>query len=129
MNAETEDMKLAKMKLRAEQGEPLAQIALGVMYFSGIGAPKDVGQAMKWIRLSAEQGLASAQHFLGLLYRKGRGVPQDYVQAYHWFNLAEAQGDENAKKAIAEVQTKMTPDQIDEAQKLSREFKPKIAMP
>jgi len=42
-----------------------------------------------------------------------------------WFNLASASGHEDAKTLREIVSKKMTPEQIAEAQKLSREWKPK----
>jgi len=64
---------------------------------------------------------------LGHLYNKGLGVPQDYVLAYMWFNLAVSLINEDAGKLRywLEVQVKMTPAQIAEAQRLAREWKPK----
>jgi hypothetical protein len=59
------------------------------------------------------------------MYDNGNGVPQDYVQAHMWFNLAGVQGDEDATKKRDIVAAKMTPDQIAEAQRLAREWKPK----
>jgi TPR repeat protein len=63
------------------------------------------------------------------MYRKGQGVPQDYLQAHMWVNLAASasQGETNEiyaklRKLIAE---KMTSEQIAEAQRLAREWKPK----
>ncbi|MDA8634150.1 hypothetical protein N9L71_10395 [Verrucomicrobiales bacterium] len=45
--------------------------------------------------------------------------------AYMWLNLAAASGDEDAKTFRKTVSKKMTSEQIAEAQKLSREWKPK----
>lgn len=76
-------------------------------------------------------GLAAAQVNLGLMYANGRGVPQDYVQAHLWLNLAAAGSPEKAetRKGAAEnrdiVAAKMAPQQIAEAQRLAREWKPK----
>jgi hypothetical protein len=42
-----------------------------------------------------------------------------------WWNLASASGDEDAKTLRETVSKKMTTEQITEAQKLSREWKPK----
>ena len=113
----------------AEQGHANAQYNLGLMYRDGEGAPQDNAEAMKWFRLAANHGEASAQLNLGVMYATGKGVPQNLVLAYHWFNLAAAQGEENAKKGKTIVQNKMTAAQIAEAQKLSREFKPKVEVP
>ena len=73
----------------------------------------------------AEQGNALAQFNLGVNYTSGEGVPQDDVLAHKWFNLAAAQGDASAKKNRAIVTDRMTREQIAEAQRLAREWKPK----
>jgi TPR repeat protein len=62
------------------------------------------------------------------MYELGRGVPQDYVEAHKWFNLAAAisttESNRNtAVKGRDRVATRMTPDQIAEAQKLAREWR------
>ena len=98
---------------------------LGFMYANGEGVPKDAVQAVSWLRKAADQGLASAQFGLGLMYASGEGVPKDFVIAYMWRNLASAQGEGIAKPARDALETMMTPAQIAEAQKLSREWKPK----
>ncbi len=95
------------------------------MYRIGDGVPKDAVQALSWYRKAAEQGDASAQSSLGAMYIIGEGVPKDFVTAYMWRNLAAAQGHEIAKKARDTLESSMTPAQIAEAQKLSREWQPK----
>jgi hypothetical protein len=97
------------------------------MYTNGRGVPKDGVQAVKWSRLAAEKGNAAAQAILGLMYANGRGVPKDYVLAYMWANLGAAGGHEDARENREEYAAKMTPTQIAEAQKLSREWKPTLA--
>ena len=54
-------------------------------------------------------------------YAAGVGVPEDYVYAYMWWNLAAAQGDEKATELKNMVSKRMTPSQIQEAQRFSRE--------
>jgi TPR repeat protein len=110
----------------AEQGIAGAQFNLGVMYANGQGVPQDDKEAVKWFSMSAEQGLAVAQFGLGVMYAKGQGVPQDYIEAYKWWNLAAAQGDEEAAKNRDKLRQMMSAAQIAEAQRLSKEFKPKI---
>jgi TPR repeat protein len=99
--------------------------------------PQDYAEAVRWYRKAAEQGLASAQFDLGLMYASGQGVPQDYVLAHMWLNLSasNSRGDQSLQTAAAinerriqardEVARKMTPDQIAEAQRHAREWKPK----
>jgi TPR repeat protein len=109
----------------AEQGDAGAQHSLGFMYAKGHGVAQDYAEALKWYRRAAEQGNARAQHNLGGMYAKGHGVAQDNVQAHKWVNLAATKGDSDSVKARDFVASVMTPQQIDEAQRLAREWKPK----
>ena len=109
----------------ANQGNASGQFALGTMYEKGTGVPKDLAQAIFWFRKGAEQGSSSAQSALGAMYYRGDGVPKDLVMAYMWRNLAAAQGSEIAKKARESLEKDMTPAQIAEGQRLSREWRPK----
>ena len=69
----------------------------------------------------AAKGEAEAQYNLGLMYGKGQGVPMDDVRAHMWFNLAAVKGDADAVKNRDIAASKMTPQQMAEAQKLARE--------
>ena len=102
----------------AEQGFAKAQYNLGVCHEYGYGATLDRAAAVAWYRKAAEQGLATAQRNLGLCYEQGNGVTQDVVEAYKWLSLAAAQGNAAAKQRRAELERKMTLDQIAEAQRL-----------
>ncbi len=73
---------------------------------------------------AAEQGDEVAQFSLGDMYESGTGVPQDYVLAHMWFNLAAAKGYPFARDRRDYLAQYMTPDQIAEAQRLAREWKP-----
>jgi TPR repeat protein/3-methyladenine DNA glycosylase Tag len=115
--------------LAAEQGDASGQDMLGLMYECGRGVQRDHREAVRWYRLAAEQGNASAQASLGLMYEKGQGVLQDYVQAHMWFNLAGVDGNAVAAERRGAVADKMTPEQIAEAQRLAREWKPKNGTP
>ena len=75
----------------AEQGNMVAQYALGVMYDLGEGVSKDPKQAVKWYSLAAEQGYALAQYNLGIIYEIGEGVLQDTEQAVKWYSRAAEQ--------------------------------------
>jgi uncharacterized protein len=108
----------------AEEGNVAAQFNLGVMFQLSHGVPQDNEAAVSWYRKAAEQGLAQAQYNLGVMYANGEGVAQDYAAAHMWFNLAAASRNKNAMKARDIVAAQLTPAQIDEAQKLAREWKP-----
>ncbi len=108
----------------AEQGDADAQYNLGLMYDRGYGVPQDYVQARQWYEKAAAQGDARAQYNLGVRYARSHGVPQDYVQAHKWFNLAAANGEKMGAKFRDVLAKQMTPAQIDEAQRLAREWKP-----
>ncbi len=112
-------------RLAAAQGDGAAQYFLGVRYDEGTGVPQDFQEAVRWFREAADQGNAAARNNLGQMYYQGRGVQQDYIQAYMWVTLAAAQGNKNAAKGLEILEKKMTPDQLAEAQRLAREWKPK----
>ena len=118
----------------ADQGDALAQFSLGLVYDNGQGVPQDFAQAVVWYRKAADQGEARAQINLGVMYEKGQGVPQDYAQAHMWRNIAASQRENAEDRDLAAknrdlVAAKMTPDQIAEAQRLAREWKPTKAAP
>jgi len=114
----------------ADQNLAAAQHALGNCYFEGYGVTKDIPDGVIWTRKAAEQGFAPAEDALGMCYAKGKGMPQDYLEAYKWFDLAAAQGGEHntdAKINLSMAERAMTPEQITQAQKLARDFKPRAA--
>src|SRR5262245_48134220 len=84
---------------------------------------RDYATAVRLIRPLAEQGNANAQYKLGVFYDNGLGVPQDKVSAYMWLNLSASQGREGAAAFRDLIARRMTPAQIEEAQKLTREWK------
>ena len=116
------------MQLRkaSEQGDAELQCNLTLDHIRGNGVPQDYAEAVKWYRLVAEQGDADAIFKLGSSYYNGIGVPRDDVLAYMWLNIAAVSGIENSKTYMANLSKRMTPEQIAEAQKLSREWKPKM---
>jgi TPR repeat protein len=112
----------------AGQGNALAEIDLAFMYYAGQGVPQDYAEAAKWYRLAAEQGAAVAQFSLGVLCAVGHGVPKDLVQAHMWLDLAAARGDQNAAASRGDLEARMTGDQLAEARRLAREWKPKMPL-
>lgn len=123
-NVPQDDAEAVKWYRRAaEQGHAGGQTMLGMSYVEGSGVPQDYAEAVKWLRLAAEQGTPMAQYSLGLLHAKGRGVPQDTVRAHMYFNLAAGKGIREAVKARDIAASIMTSEQLDEAEKLAREWK------
>jgi uncharacterized protein len=123
-----EDYRLTR--LAAEQGNAKAQYLLGLFYFDGQGVAQSYTEAAKWFRRAAEQGNDEAQFELAGAYFFGFGVPQDYIEAHKWANLAVSRGAEEITRQshftmLETIAERLTPEQIVEAQKLAREWKPK----
>jgi len=125
----------------AIQGNGMAQMALGMMYFDGKGVTRSHQAAFTWLKPAAEQGEPLAQVTLGTMYEAGDGVPQDFIQAHMWFTVATVSFSDTGNPNFAgprEVATmaremlaeRMTQDQIAEAQKLAKEWSSKtVASP
>jgi TPR repeat protein len=120
---------VAWFRKAAQQGDDSAQFALGNIYEHKPGdqhgrPPQDYAEAAKWYGKAAQQGNVFGQLSLASMYEEGRGVPQDYVLAHMWWNLATAHGATDAAKFRDELAAKMTPEQVADAQRLAREWKP-----
>jgi hypothetical protein len=87
----------------------------------------DFATAMQIMHPLADEGDVTAQTVVGLIYYFNYGG--DYVNAYMWFNLAAAQGHSFAEMFLKDTAGKMTSEQIAEAQKLAREWKPTTQPP
>jgi uncharacterized protein len=111
-------------RLSAEQGDARAQLFMGVNYFAKHEA-QSYKEAVKWFRLSAEQESARAQFLLGYMYHNGYGVLQDYALAHMWLNLAGFNGDQDAENERGFVEKKMSSSQIEKAQEMAKNWKPK----
>jgi uncharacterized protein len=65
------------------------------------------------------------------MYAAGNGVPQDYVQSHMWLNLAASRGSGDDQKKFAHERDsharKMSAQQVAEAQRLARAWKPKTS--
>jgi hypothetical protein len=99
------------MRQMAQDGDPVAENALGLRYFQGDeknGLERDENQAFRWFSRAANHGSLSAQAKLGFLYWGGRGVSKDVNQAYFWTVLASARGDKETKDLASVLTSGMT---------------------
>lgn len=101
----------------ADQNNAEAQVLLATYCLKGDGVPKDAVEAVKWCRKAAEQNNAMGQVLLACCYLGEGGVEKDEVEAYKWLVLAAGQGDKEAKEVMASVGSKLSRDQIAEANK------------
>ena len=109
-------------------------VTLVVMCALPAGADYDAGkrawdagkptEAVAQWQAAADAGDRRAMLALGRLYLQGLGALQDYVLAHMWFNLAASRGEMEALKERDAVTGKMTPQQVAEAQKRAREWRP-----
>ena len=81
----------------------------------------DLEKAAQLELIAANRGLESAQVSVGKRYVHGNGLEQNIVEAYKFFKLSE---DETSKNLyIKVIMEHMTQEQIDEAEKLVKNFK------
>ena len=113
---------------KAEQGYANAQYNLGQRYEQGNGVVQHYKEAVKWYRKAAEQGDTIAQESLAAMYSSGNGIPKDSIEALKWLSLAATNGDSDAAEKRDFLVMKMSPEEIAEAQKRAREWKPKKGM-
>jgi TPR repeat protein len=127
-----DDLEAAKwFRLAAGQGDASAQFNLGVMHAEGHGVTQDFGEAVRWYQMAADQGYPQAQFNLGLWYATDEAA-FDRVLAHKWLNLAAGRfpaSDTRGRNAAVQnrdlVAAKMTPEQLAEAQRLTRDWRPK----
>ncbi len=114
----------------ALQGVSDAEYVIGAMYYTGNAVPQDQKLAVSWFRKAAELGQPDAQYALGLMYRHHvAGVPEDPVTAFMLWDRAAAGGHRSAGEQRDDLARRMTARQIDEAQRLSRNWHPGMALP
>ena len=89
--AQTKDIQ--QLKKEAQQGNAIAQNALGYAYFSGDGITKDVKHAVIWFKKAAIKGHREAQANLAYCYREGIGIAKNLNQAFVWEKKAAEKGD------------------------------------
>ena len=125
-----QDARRLSLRERAEKGDPEAQFNLAKNYEAGRGGlKKDYAEAQRWYLRAADQGDPFAQASLALLFRFGKGVARDYVEAYKWFYLAASHTTGSDQESILELRdstaARMTAEQVAEAARLARDWKPK----
>lgn len=98
------------IRQNAENGEPLDQRLLGMMYWRGEGVSYNPEQAILWLERAAENEDNIAQFFLGSFYRYGSNfcveedcyiIKQDYSKALYWFEKSATQDNPDAQLSMA----------------------------
>jgi len=113
----------------ASQGNAEAQFRLASMYQEGRGVAQNHREALRLFRAAAGQGHLPSQVNLGLIYAQGlSGIQKDQVLAWKWLAFAAAQGDVESRRLRDDLAIVMTPAQVEDAQRLVREFTPEDAL-
>ena len=86
----------ALLLVQAEHGDVPAQNALGVLYYTGVGAPRDYSQALHWFERAALAGDTNARRHLGSMFRQGLGTTKDDFRAFGWYDAARQAGNPQA---------------------------------
>lgn len=118
----------------ANAGLPEAEFALGVFYHRGYAdVQKDTTKAVSLYESAAHKGSIAARYNLGMMYSTGEAVPlayganPDFVQAFKWFDIVNRSMETPADKArikevLAELESHMTPGQLERARAAAEEW-------
>src|SRR5262245_48322100 len=94
---------IAKLRARAESGEPLARKQLSDLLVQGNLAGSDYDLVLPLIRSAASRKEPGGQFLLGYLYEHGLGVSRDYHKAAENYEAAALQGDPNGQNNLANL--------------------------
>ena len=112
---------MSKFKASASSGKAEAYSAIAFMYENGFGVLQDYKEAAKWHRIAASKGDTQSQSALALMYENGAGVERSVVLAHMWYNIAASKGDGYFVNNRITLESKMTIEQINAAQRKARE--------
>ena len=84
---------------------------------------KDASKGFNYLLKAAEKGHPYSQHMVGLLYAQA-GTDFDNIQSYKWLTYAIKSGTPETKELRKQLVAKMTPEQIQEAKQLVKDWQP-----
>lgn len=119
--------------LAAKGGDRAAQDELVSLYLYGYGPVKNPARALPWLQDLAKEGAGGPLAQLGRLYEQGEGVPADSVlsHAYKLMALRDKKwtGAAEAEKYLPAQRNNMSPDQVEEAERLAGQWKAGARLP
>jgi TPR repeat protein len=89
-----------KLVNSAQQGNPIAQHNLSILYSIGELVAKDERRAFLLMQQSANQNITRSQNFLAMMYVNGIGVTPNYQKAYYWASVSARKGNTEGKKIL-----------------------------
>lgn len=87
----------------ARQGNPVAELNLGVRILVRAHTQHDRSMGVMWVRRAADANLAMAQDRLGSMYLNGIEVPQDTATAIQWLQCAAKRGAPAAQLKLGQL--------------------------
>lgn len=121
------DMKLAfkYLKQAAEGNDARALTDLASMFDYGTGVPEDRKRAAQLYLRAARMGMPAAMFNIAAMLETGEGITMDKVEAYKYYLLSRDKGFAPfANKALEEMASNMSVDQIAEAEQRADDFIP-----
>jgi len=110
---------------KAKAGDAEAQYQLARLFFDANGVDQSDKKGEFWLRKAAEQGHVEAQSDMGGMYATGLIVRMNVIEADKWFILASKQGHGPGTRYMKDIEETMTPEQIEKAKLLAKEWTPK----
>lgn len=96
----------------AQAGDLHSQLNLGILHHEGTGVAKDFTRSLQLFGQCAEGGHPRCMTLLGTMMNSGEGTPADPATAHSWLTRALLFGDPDAAPVAAELQQRLTPDQL-----------------
>ncbi len=81
----------------ALNGDPKAQLGMGILHDTGRGVQANPTEAVRWYGMAAGQGVVTALYNLGRLYAEGRGVSKNIEEAERLWVRAAQGGSQTAQ--------------------------------
>lgn len=93
---------LLGFQMLADNGDPVAQAHIGIMYRQGLGIEKNLAEAQRWLKMGADNGNALAQHELGWMYARAEITDKrDFESAVRYWKAAAEGGRSSAQLDLA----------------------------
>jgi len=115
-----------KEAVSRDEQDTLSLVALAEI-LKAQGVPDSLAESAKYFKLAGEYGDCDGQCGYAEACRDGIAIPRDYVEAYAWYNLAvNTLRGYDARTERDSLETKMSKEQVAEAQKRTKEYRDAI---
>ncbi len=104
----------------AKQGHAKAAYFLAMSHESGVGTEANAELAFDWYRRAAGRGERAALHAIARMYATGAGIQANLPNAHAWNQVAIVRGLDDARGYEAELEARMSQDEIERARTLAK---------